>query len=126
MATPEVPRERRCGWSAGSGEHQPAWRPCGPQNFEVFRPKALTSRRDRVTDIRRTLAWSWATHAYHHSPHHCGTNAAASSRRRSCPKHPLALAPAGYVDLDQAHEEAAVDALADQLVPYLESNEDAA
>jgi hypothetical protein len=51
---------------------------------------------------------------------------ATSSRRQPCPRLPFVLAPACYVDLNRAHEEAALTALADLLVPYLDSDEEAA
>jgi hypothetical protein len=56
----------------------------------------------------------------HHQPHRsCGEHAAVSSRRRPCRKPSLTLGPARHVTLDEAHEEAAVAALADLLAPYL-------
>ena len=65
----------------------------------------------------------------HPQPHRSrGEHAAVSSRRRPCRKLSLTLRPACYVDLDQAHEEAAVAALADLLAPYVvdQSDEEAA
>ena len=57
----------------------------------------------------------------HHQLHRsCGEHAAGSSRRRPCRTPVLTLQPARYVALDQAHEEAAVCALADLFAPYLE------
>jgi len=56
----------------------------------------------------------------HHQPHRSrGEHAAVSSRRRACRKPSLTLGPARYVTLDQAYEEAAVDALADLLASYV-------
>lgn len=62
----------------------------------------------------------------HHSPQHRGTNAAVSSRRKSCSKHLLVLAQASYVDLDEVREAAAITALADLLAPYLDPDEEEA
>ena len=62
----------------------------------------------------------------HHQPHRSSGEDAAVSSRRPCRKASLILQPVRYVDLDQAHEEAAVAALADLIVPYLEPEEDAA
>ena len=64
--------------------------------------------------------------AHHQSHRSRGERAAASPRRRPCRKASLILQPIRYVDLDEAHEEAAVAALADLLVPYVEPEEDAA
>ncbi len=66
--------------------------------------------------------------AHHQSHRSRGDRAAASPRRRPCrkAKASLILQAVRYVDLDQAHEEAAIAALADLLVPYVESAEDAA
>ena len=56
----------------------------------------------------------------HHEPHRSrGEHAAASSRRRPCRRPNQTLQAARYVPLDQAHEEAAVTALADLLAPYV-------
>jgi hypothetical protein len=57
----------------------------------------------------------------HHQPHRSrGEHAAVSSRRRPCRTPVLTLRPVRYVHLDEAHEEAAVCALADLFAPYLE------
>ena len=59
----------------------------------------------------------------HYEPHRSrGEHAAVSSRRQQCRKASLILQPGRYVDLDQAHEEAAIAALADLIVPYLDPN----
>ena len=56
----------------------------------------------------------------HHQPHRsCAERAAVSSRHRPCRTPSLTLQPARYVTLDQAHEEAALCALADLLAPCL-------
>jgi len=58
----------------------------------------------------------------HHQPHRSrGEHAAVSSRRRPCRRSRLTLETAGYVDLERAHEEAAVSALADMLVAYVDA-----
>ena len=62
-----------------------------------------------------------AHHVFHRS---CGEHAAVSSRHRPCRTPTLTLQPARYVPLDQAHEEAAVAALADLLVPYVDQPEE--
>ena len=63
----------------------------------------------------------------HHQPHRSrGEHAAVSSRRRPCRKPSLTLQPVLYVPLDEAHEGAAVGALADLLAPYLEPDEEEA
>lgn len=63
----------------------------------------------------------------HHQPHRSsGEHAAASPRRRPCRKASLILQPVRYIDLDQAHEEAAITALADLLAPYLDPDQEAA
>ena len=62
----------------------------------------------------------------HHQPQRSRGEHAAASPRRPCRKASLILQPVRYVDLDEAHEEAAVAALADLLVPYVEPEEDAA
>lgn len=57
----------------------------------------------------------------HHQPHRCrGEHAAVSSRRRPCRTPVLTLLAVRYVDLDRAHEEAALGALADLLAPYVD------
>ncbi|MDA8381360.1 MAG: hypothetical protein M0020_11205 [Actinomycetota bacterium] len=53
-------------------------------------------------------------------------HAAASSRRQSCRTSRLVLAPAGYLPLDDAHEEAALCALADLLSAVTDQGEEAA
>jgi hypothetical protein len=58
--------------------------------------------------------------AHHQTHRSCGEHAAASSRRQPCRKPILTLQPARYVHLDQAHEAAAVTALADLLASYLD------
>ena len=93
--------------------------------------EALTSRRDRVIDIDPKGACLRSHRAQpmpaHHQPHRsCGEHAAVSSRRRPCRKLSLTLRPACYVDLDQAHEEAAVAALADLLAPYVDQSDEEA
>ena len=93
--------------------------------------EALTSRRDRVIDIDPKGACLRSHRAQpmpaHHQPHHsCGEHAAVSSRRRPCRKQSLTLRPACYVDLDQAHEEAAVAALAGLLAPYVDQSDEEA
>ena len=56
----------------------------------------------------------------HPQPHRSrGEHAAVSSRRRPCRTPVLTLQSVRYVALDQAHEEAALCALADLLAPYL-------
>ena len=56
---------------------------------------------------------------HHHRPaDHPGTTA---PRHRPCRKARLILQPVRYVDLDQAHEEAAVVALADLLATYVDA-----
>ena len=62
--------------------------------------------------------------AHHPTTKQPSQRSTASSRQRTCPKHQLVLAPACYVDLDQAHQDAAITALADLLVPYLEPDEE--
>ena len=57
--------------------------------------------------------------AHHQSHRSRGEHAAVSSRRRPCRTTVLTLQPVRHVTLDQAHEEAAVAALADLLAPYL-------
>ncbi len=63
----------------------------------------------------------------HHEPQRsCGEHAAVLSRHRPCRKPVLSLEPARYVPLDPAHEEAAVTALADLLVPYVDQSDEEA
>ena len=63
----------------------------------------------------------------HHQLHRSrGEQAAVSSCRRPCRNLSLTLRPARYVDLDQAHEEAAVAALADLLAPYVDQSDEEA
>ena len=66
--------------------------------------------------------------AHHQSHRSRGEHAAVSSRRRPCRTPVLTLRPVRYLHLDEAHEVAAVAALADLLVPYVvdQSNEEAA
>lgn len=55
----------------------------------------------------------------HHQPHRSrGEHAVVSSRSRPCRTPVLTLRPVRYVHLDHAHEEVALAALADLLVPY--------
>jgi hypothetical protein len=49
--------------------------------------------------------------------------ATSSSRQRTCRQRPVVLQPSRYVELDHVHEEAALAALADLLVPYLDQPE---
>jgi len=42
------------------------------------------------------------------------------SRQRACRQRPVVLSPARHVELDDAHEQAALSALADLLAPYQE------
>ena len=51
---------------------------------------------------------------------HTGLKAAPSSRRQTCRQRPVVLSSPRYVELDDAHEQAALGALADLLAPYLE------
>jgi hypothetical protein len=86
--------------------------------------EALTSCRDRVIDIDPSGACPRSHRAQpmpaHHQPHRSrGEHAAVSSRRRKCRTPSLTLRPVRYVTLDQAHEAAAIAALADLLAPYL-------
>ena len=63
----------------------------------------------------------------HHELHRsCGEHAAALSRRRPCQTPSLTLRPARYVHLDEAHEVAAVGALADLLAPYVDQSDEEA
>ena len=64
--------------------------------------------------------------AHHQSHRSRGARAAGSPRRRPCRKASLILQPVRFVDLDQAHEEAAIAALADLLAPYLDPDQEAA
>jgi len=65
--------------------------------------------------------------ATHRQPHHVTEeHAAASSRRRSCRTSRLVLAPAGYLPLDEPHEEEALCALADLLSAVTDQEEEAA
>ena len=65
--------------------------------------------------------------AHHQSHRSRGERAAASPRHRPCRKASLILQLVRFVDLDRAHEEAAITALADLLAPYLDPDqEDAA
>ena len=54
---------------------------------------------------------------------HSGHKAASSSRQRACRQRPVMLSPARHVELDDAHEQAALSALADLLAPYQERPE---
>ena len=51
---------------------------------------------------------------------HTGRPAASSSRPQTCRQRPVVLLSPRYVELDDAHEHAALGALADLLAPYLE------
>lgn len=51
---------------------------------------------------------------------HTGRPVAYSSRQQTCRQRPVVLLSPRYVDLDDAHEQAALGALADLLAPYLE------
>jgi hypothetical protein len=51
---------------------------------------------------------------------HTGHTAAFSSRQQTCRKRPVVLLSPRYVELDNAHEQAALGALADLLAPYLQ------
>jgi hypothetical protein len=51
---------------------------------------------------------------------HTGHTAASSSRQQTCRQRPVVLMSPRYVDLDDAHEQAALGALADLLAPYLQ------
>ena len=62
--------------------------------------------------------------AHHQSHRSCGEHAAVSSRRRPCRTPSLTLESARYVSLDEAHEEAALCALADLLAPCLEHSDE--
>jgi len=52
-----------------------------------------------------------------------GDKAPSSSRHRTCRQRPVVLQPPRYVELDESHEEAALAALADLLVPWLDQPE---
>ena len=63
----------------------------------------------------------------HHQLHRsCGERAAVSSRHRPCRTPVLTLQPVRYVPLDEAHEVAAVAALADLLAPYVDQSDEEA
>ena len=64
--------------------------------------------------------------AHHQSHRSRGEPAAVSSRRRPCRTPSLTLEPARYVALDQAHEGAALCALADLLSAVTDQEEEAA
>lgn len=51
---------------------------------------------------------------------HSGHMAASSSRRQACRQRSVVLLSPQYIELDDAHEQAALGALADLLAPYLE------
>jgi hypothetical protein len=51
---------------------------------------------------------------------HSGYKAASSSRQRACRQRPVVLSSARHVELDEAHEQAALSALADLLAQYQE------
>jgi hypothetical protein len=51
---------------------------------------------------------------------HSGQAAASSARQKTCRQRPVVLISPRYVELDDAHEQAALGALADLLVPYLD------
>ncbi|HVX23208.1 MAG TPA: hypothetical protein VHB02_17840 [Acidimicrobiales bacterium] len=51
---------------------------------------------------------------------HRGLRAAGSSRPKVHRQRPLDLQPARYLELDEAHEQAALAALVDLLVPHLD------
>lgn len=51
---------------------------------------------------------------------HTGNTAASSSRQQTCRQRPIVLLSPRYVELDDAHEQAALGALADLLAPYLQ------
>ncbi|MDA8286039.1 MAG: hypothetical protein M0Z95_19320 [Actinomycetota bacterium] len=65
-----------------------------------------------------------ATHRQPHRPP--DAHAALSSRRRPCGAPRVVLAPAGYLPLDESHEEAALCALADLLSAVTDQREEAA
>jgi hypothetical protein len=56
----------------------------------------------------------------HPNHRHTGHRAASSSRSQTCRHRPVVLLSPRYVDLDDAHEQAALGALADLLAPYLD------
>lgn len=63
----------------------------------------------------------------HRQPHRpVGHPGAAPSRRPACRDPRLVLRPGRYLELDTAHEAAAVAALADLLAPYAEVPEEEA
>lgn len=51
---------------------------------------------------------------------HSGHEATSSARPKTCRQRPVVLSSPRYVELDDAHEQAALGAFADLLAPYLE------
>ena len=51
---------------------------------------------------------------------HTGHTAASSSRQQTCRQRRVVLSSPRYVELDDAHEQAALGALADLLAPYMD------
>jgi hypothetical protein len=54
---------------------------------------------------------------------HPADKVTSSSRRKTCRQQPVVLQPARYVELDDAHEKAALAAFADLLAPYVKRPE---
>jgi len=92
-----------------------------PKDFpEIFaRPLDFAARWS--VNVRRRAPGRGLPMATNHPIHrHTDHTAASSSRPQTCRQRPMVLLSPRYVELDDAHEQAAMGALADLLAPYLD------
>ena len=86
---------------------------------EIFAGPLDFAMRWSVNVLRRAPGRGLPMATNHPIHRHTGHTAASSSRQQTCRQRPVVLASPRYLELDDAHEQAALGALADLLAPYL-------